>query len=138
MYINNKEKRSLEYRVNQNVRQNNWIMDILKKSLELESVFDFQDYEVALESAKYEFSRQRKFINNIAKRFNDPIKSITVPIEKDSMWSYVSDFIELYNEFKQILEESYESIPGHLKHLSREAQNIITEQDSMFWRNSLA
>lgn len=133
MYINNKEKRALKYRVDQNVRQNKWIMDILKKSLELDSVFDFQDYEVALGSAEYEFTMQKKFINRIVKKLNDPIKAISVQLERDFIKTYVSDFIDLYNEFTQILEKSYKSIPGHLKHLSKKVQDIISEEDKIFW-----
>lgn len=133
--IKDKEQRTMEYVIDQNLRQLNFIIGVLKSTIRKQFILSNLDFENALYSAEYDFSKQKKFIRKNLELINSR-KSAVSSAQKEIFRNYVKEYLEKYDNLRIILSSIY-MVPEKYLHTLEKLYNLIPDKQKMLWYKKL-
>lgn len=134
--MNKDNTNNLEYAVAQNIRQLKFIVGLLTGTVEKQFIMSNEDFKNALNSAEYDFRKQKRFIN---KTINSIIKTENLSerlAQKKFFGTYVMEYIELYDSMIEILTTIYE-VPNRYWSKINTLYHLIPEETKKLWYKKL-
>lgn len=127
---------NLEYAIEANLRQLRTVIGLLNGSIQKQFIVSNINFRNALNSAEYDFRKQKRFINKTIKSII-ATDSLSVRLAKKKLFgNYVKEYISKYNEVVEILTTIYE-VPNQYWGKINTLYHLIPEKTKKFWYKRL-
>ena len=135
--INKDNTNNLEFAVDKNIRQLKFIVGLLKGTVEKQFILSNEDFKNALNSAEYDFRKQKRYINKTINSIINTENRSERLAQKKFFGTYVKEFMELYNSMIETLVTIYE-VPNRYWSKINTLYHLIPEETRKLWYKKLS